>query len=785
MNPQEIEESLIKKIFQITIDSNEKQYIYLPQLAQKLTSLPVSFDFSSIVVPSHLLGSGSTNFNSQSSSVPVFRAKLNCSYLDAIVQEKIHSLGASSAFDKVFFYIGTCLKRITEEKTLGQKKNDQVSLKVVDESEKCIYRNIKLLFLSLQTFPQNISSAINQFFSLWDSLPTGFLGNVLQTCLNPTECNSVVLPMYMVVASEFRRTTRGKNLTLNEHVNYLKYFFNLTQEGKALQVLSAYIVNESKLMLQNTAREIELRSFLAAFLGMTCILSRYDNNAFNYFPSMLPNYPDGTSRSDFQLLQKSIQTCLKQGIDCVHAVMKKLFLFKEYPESKENLLQWLCNFLRLNESKLQINPKDNLSYELYLTISTDGFLLNLVNVLFQFCKPFLNPEQGKLKTVDSNYFTTFCRFDFSKTPKLCDHPDSFTSKESFSSSSSSSNSTSPSLNFITEIYFITYYAIHIGLIPLIEEHEKLYSSYSRLYNSAQSLKAQYGDPTWKTTPDGKQISDLLNKHKAFLDSIETQLTEQDFLETTAAFCQFSILWILSFKLPESSSSEVPYELRKQFASFPEFVIKDIAEALLFLLRFKPEVVLSLPNLLQYIINWAVLLLDFPSLVKSPIIRSKLSNLLSEIIYKKQAEEEHFNRRGAWGSLSAVGQQFYFAFQNNKLAQTELAPGLMMIYVDVDIVEGLDVDKEQFDKYNIRRGLALLLNDMWKIPIFRASFKKASQSGQFGKFIGTVVNDLIHLLDDSLNRLIDIKQLQIAMEDKNEWNNQDPEFKKERFNHYYF
>jgi hypothetical protein len=74
---------------------------------------------------------------------------------------------------------------------------------------------------------------------------------------------------------------------------------------------------------------------------------------------------------------------------------------------------------------------------------------------------------------------------------------------------------------------------------------------------------------------------------------------------------------------------------------------------------------------------------------------------------------------------------------------------MLIYCDVDIVEGLDVDKEKFDKYNVRRSLAVLLNDLWELPAFQKSFKQEASTQLFSSFISTVVNDSIHLLQDSL------------------------------------
>jgi hypothetical protein len=108
---------------------------------------------------------------------------------------------------------------------------------------------------------------------------------------------------------------------------------------------------------------------------------------------------------------------------------------------------------------------------------------------------------------------------------------------------------------------------------------------------------------------------------------------------------------------------------------------------------------------------------------------------------------------------------------------------MMLYSDVDVIEGLDVDKEDFDKYNVRRDIALLFDFYWQIPQFKQSLKKEVDTPVYIKFVSTVLNDSIHLLDDSLGRLVDIRQLQLAMANVAEWEKQDPLFKQEREKYY--
>lgn len=111
-------------------------------------------------------------------------------------------------------------------------------------------------------------------------------------------------------------------------------------------------------------------------------------------------------------------------------------------------------------------------------------------------------------------------------------------------------------------------------------------------------------------------------------------------------------------------------------------------------------------------------------------------------------------------------------------------GLINIYNDVDVVEGLDVDKETgFSKYGTRLGVSKIFNDLWDNPIFLKDFLSHTEDLPFQKMIRILLQDSMHHLDDSLGRLMDIRQLQLAMEDKMEWESQDPVIKKEREGYY--
>jgi len=500
-------------------------------------------------------------------------------------------------------------------------------------------------------------------------------------------------------------------------------------------------------------------------MGLTSILSTYDKNAFHYYSSLIARYPQ-CPQQEVQTLTDNIRSKLREAVGIVHGVVKRLFVDKEL---KEPTLSWVGAFLQLNDTRANMNPVDPLSFEINLVLSTDGFLVFLLNVLLNFCKPFMDPKTSKVSMIQTTYCPLSHRYDFSKQPKLAQFSDVDLNFGEV-----------PSFNFITETFFTTLYCVHVGLMPTITHYTSILQAYNQTQQQIEAMKAKFGE-NWATTPQGQKIADSFNKIHEWIDSFASQLYEPEFLRM---LCQYGLLvinWTMSFT-PAPGVKEISAETKRIYSHFPEFFVKDVADLLTFFIRYKPDEVLEIPDFLQKIIDYCVTLLSYPTLVKNPIIRAKLTTILSEIVYKKQFEEQRIAKSG-WGTVRPVAMQYATVFQENKLAQTSLAHGLMSIYVDADIVEGLDVDKENFDKYSLRRNIALLLNDLWNMSVFMTSFKKESSSNHFSKFINTVMNDSIHTLEDSLGRLVDIRTLQLAMADKEEWEKQDQIIKDERQRYY--
>lgn len=74
------------------------------------------------------------------------------------------------------------------------------------------------------------------------------------------------------------------------------------------------------------------------------------------------------------------------------------------------------------------------------------------------------------------------------------------------------------------------------------------------------------------------------------------------------------------------------------------------------------------------------------------------------------------------SHQGVGEQaLVAAVLGTGAARQQLVPALMKAYAAADFVVGLDVDKDQFDKFSMRNCIDMILLELWKDPGGRVDF----------------------------------------------------------------
>ena len=111
------------------------------------------------------------------------------------------------------------------------------------------------------------------------------------------------------------------------------------------------------------------------------------------------------------------------------------------------MLDWLAICVNLNHKKRAMRVD-------YRIVSSDGFMVNVTNVLDQLCDPFMDAKFGKIEKIDVDYLRRNPRVDISDETKI--NVDQKASDEFYANKAEGTN------NFISEIFFLTVAAHHYG-----------------------------------------------------------------------------------------------------------------------------------------------------------------------------------------------------------------------------------------------------------------------------------------------------------------------------------
>ena len=88
----------------------------------------------------------------------------------------------------------------------------------------------------------------------------------------------------------------------------------------------------------------------------------------------------------------------------------------------------------------------------------------------------------------------------------------------------------------------------------------------------------------------------------------------------------------------------------------------------------------------------------------------------------------------------------------------------------------------YDKFNIRHNIAELLEYLWKVPNHQNAwrqFAKEEEKGVYLNFLNFLINDSIYLLDESLGKILELKELEAEMSNTEEWERKPAQERQER------
>ncbi|TRY61772.1 hypothetical protein TCAL_12264 [Tigriopus californicus] len=499
---------------------------------------------------------------------------------------------------------------------------------------------------------------------------------------------------------------------------------------------------------------------LGVLLTMSC-LPKFEIQPYDFFES-----PSNQTPAVHSATEARIWTGLQNHRDKL-TVLFKQFL-KASDKAKHLLLEWIGNCLKANvgRGKLWTSAVGGLLGNDYVS---DGFALNLGGVLLRLCEPFVSGVKNpRILKIRPNYTATQVQNDPSVHMKGL--------HEETTLVPNSEESLNPmidqeaSMNFISDIFFLTQKCLNVGFRVAQEKFMKL----NQELNRHQTLYREViGSNREAVETIQKRMNVIMTRYlsiKAALLEPNTLKAHMDLTTATSAFLvQVAMsegqlinsekFIPLSFPLPK----HIPLGLK----FIPEFVMENICEHMLYVKRFNPyhfeeAGYENLYSTLELILAFT----GSPTWTKNPHLRARLAECLDCLLPHHALQEKNLGNSMACGSFHR--QQVFMAHP----LRLQIVPTLLHVFVSIETT-GQAVQFEE--KFSYRRPMYDVIKYLWDMEEYRDMFVSLAKSAEehiddeeaplFLRFMNLLINDAIFLLDEGLDLM---KQIQEMQSKRAEW-----------------
>ncbi|CAL5370702.1 unnamed protein product [Camellia sinensis] len=774
-SPVEIEDIILRKIFLVTlIDSmeNDARIVYLEMTAAEILSEGKELRLSRDLMERVLIDRLSGNF---SSAEPPFRYLIGC-YRRAYDEGK----KIANMKDKVV--------RSEMESVVKQAKKLSVSY--------CrIHLAIPDMFPNWETSKSNVSPLLPLIFSEVPSSVDGFGGSssssavacppgFLQEFFRDSDFDSLD-PIFKQLYEDLRGSVLPVTALGNfqQPLRALLFLISFPIAAKSL-VNHLWWIPKSSYM---NGRAIEMTSILGPFFRVSALP---DHSMFKSQPDVGQQcFSEASTRrpADLSSSFTTIKTVMNNLYNGLVEVLRCLL---KNAETREHVLEYLGEVINQNSSRahIQVDP---------MTCASSGMFVNLSVVMLHLCEPFLDANLTKRDKIDPKYVFYSTRLDLRGLTALHASSEEVTEwldkenpqKTVFSkqqndgenrllqsqeATSSGTNVGVPSLlhnkpmsscvgkakyTFICECFFMTARVLNLGLLKAFSDFKHLVQDISRCEDTLSTFKAMQGQaPSAQLDLDIDRLEKEIELYSEEKLCYEAQiLRDGEILHRALSFYRLMVVWLVDlvggFKMP------LPSTCPMEFACMPEHFVEDAMELLIFASRI-PKALDGVS--LDDFMNFIIMFMASPDFIRNPYLRAKMVEVLNCWMPRRSSS-----------SVTAT------LFEGHQLSLEYLVRNLLKLYVDIEFTGS---HTQFYDKFNIRHNIAELLEYLWQVPSHRNAWRqiaKEEEKGVYLNFLNFLINDSIFLLDESLNKILELKELEAEMSNTAEWERRPAQERQER------
>ncbi|KAJ0036891.1 hypothetical protein NQD34_005568 [Periophthalmus magnuspinnatus] len=479
-------------------------------------------------------------------------------------------------------------------------------------------------------------------------------------------------------------------------------------------------------------REIQRLSYLGAFFSLSVFAEDDTKVGDKYFSG------PAITMENTRVVSQSLQHYLESARGDLFKILHNILL---NGETRDLALNYMAALVNYNVKKAQMQTNDNL-------VSTDGFMLNFLWVLQQLSMKI------KLETVDPFYiFHPRCRLAVS--PEETRLKATMEELKTWLAELHEDPSKFSDPKFPTECFFLTLHTHHLSILPSCRRYIRRLRAIRELNRTVEELKNS--ESQWKDSPLASRHREMLKRCKTQLKKLvrakacaDVGLLDENLLRRSLQFYSTVIQLILRIVDPAYPHMTLPLnpEVPKSFAALPEFYIEDVAEFLLFVVQYSPQVLYE--PCVQDIVTFLVVFICSQNYIRNPYLIAKLV----EVLFVTNP------------AVQPRTQRFFEMMENHPLSIKQLVPALMKFYTDV---EHTGATSEFYDKFTIRYHISTIFKSLWQNMGHHGTFMEEFNSGkQFVRYINMLINDTTFLLDESLESLKRIHEVQEEMKNKEQW-----------------
>ncbi|XP_051906703.1 ubiquitin conjugation factor E4 B isoform X2 [Hippocampus zosterae] len=479
-------------------------------------------------------------------------------------------------------------------------------------------------------------------------------------------------------------------------------------------------------------REIQRLSYLGAFFSLSVFSEDDIKVGDKYFSG------PAITMENTRVVSQSLQHYLESARGDLFKVLHNILLNGETRDLALNYMAALVNY-NVKKSQMQTDDKQ---------VSTDGFMLNFLSVLQQLSMKI------KLETVDPFYiFHPRCRLVVS--PEETRLKATMEELKSWLSELHEDTTKFSEPKFPTECFFLTLHTHHLSILPGCRRYIRRLRAIRELNRTVEELKNS--EAQWKDSPLASRHREMLKRCKTQLKKLvrakacaDVGLLDENLLRRCLQFYSTVIQLLLRMVDPAYPNVTLPLnpEIPKTFAALPEFYIEDVAEFLLFVVQYSPQVLYE--PCVQDIVTFLVVFICSQNYIRNPYLIAKLVEVLFVTNPAVQPRTQRFSEM----------------MENHPLSINQLVPALMKFYTDV---ERTGATSEFYDKFTIRYHISTIFKSLWQNIAHHGTFIEEFNCGkQFVRYINMLINDTTFLLDESLESLKRIHEIQEEMKNKDQW-----------------